>query len=62
MKKLVFASIVFSLAFAGTAAEICQIPLGANVYVFQEAANGFYKVEYNGHTGYALSKYVKYFD
>ena len=55
-------SITLRTSPSTSAAGICQIPLGANVYVFQEAANGFYKVQYNGHTGYALSRYLKYFD
>ena len=41
------------------AKEICQIPLGAVVYVVKEAANGFYMVEYNGLEGYALSSYLR---
>ncbi|MDO4425761.1 MAG: SH3 domain-containing protein [Planctomycetia bacterium] len=38
--------------------EICQIPLGAVVYAVKDASNGFYMVEYNGHSGYALSSYL----
>ncbi len=41
------------------AAEICQIPLGAVVYVIKDAANGFYMVEYKGLEGYALSSYLR---
>ena len=41
------------------AKEICQIPLGAVVYVVKEAANGFYMVVYNGLEGYALSSYLR---
>ena len=41
------------------AAEICQIPLGAVVYVVKEAANGFYYVEYKGLEGFALAKFLK---
>ena len=40
-------------------AEICQIPLGAVVYVVKEAANGFYYVEYRGYEGYALASFLK---
>lgn len=43
-----------------SAAEICQIPLGATVFVVEEASNGFYLVEYAGYSGYALSKYLGY--
>ena len=40
------------------AGEICQIPLGAVVFVECDAANGFYKVNYNGFSGYVLSQYI----
>ena len=40
------------------AAEIRQIPLGAPVTYVETAANGFYKVIYNGDTGYALASYL----
>ena len=40
-------------------AEICQIQLGAVVYVVKEAANGFYYVEYRGYEGYALASFLK---
>lgn len=40
------------------ASEICQIPLGAPVSYVETAANGFYKVIYNGKTGYALASYL----
>ena len=38
--------------------EIMQIPLGAAVEYLGTAGNGFYKVRYNGKTGYALSQYL----
>ena len=38
--------------------EICQIPLGAVVYAVKDAGNGFFMVEYNGRSGYALSSYL----
>lgn len=40
------------------ASEICQIPLGAAVSFLGIAENGFYCVEYNGYTGYALASYL----
>lgn len=44
-----------------TSAEaLCQIPLGATVFVISDSANGFYKVEYDGMTGYALAEYLSY--
>lgn len=39
--------------------EICQIPLGATVTYVESASNGFYKVTYNGQTGYALASYLE---
>lgn len=36
----------------------CQIPLGDAVQVIEGAENGFYKVSYNGQTGYALASYL----
>lgn len=43
-----------------SAGEICQIPLGAAVSYVEAAGNGFYKVIYNGKTGYALASYLSY--
>ena len=37
--------------------EILQIPLGSAVSYIETAQNGFYKVIYNGSTGYALASY-----
>lgn len=42
------------------ASEICQIPLHGVVSYVEEAQDGFYKVIYNGKTGYALSSYLIY--
>lgn len=36
------------------------IPLGETVELVSEAANGFYKVKYQGYTGYALSSYLEF--
>lgn len=44
----------------GGAAEIVRIPLNAEVTYLAAAENGFYKVEYNGYIGYALSTYLGY--
>ena len=38
--------------------EITQIPLGSAVSYVEAAENGFYKVIYNGSTGYALASYL----
>ena len=38
--------------------EICQIPLGSAVSYIESASNGFYKIVYNGTTGYALAAYL----
>ena len=38
--------------------EILQIPLGSAVSYIETAQNGFYKVIYNGSTGYALASYL----
>lgn len=43
-----------------SASEICQIPLGSAVSYIETSENGFYKVTYNGHTGYALASYLSY--
>lgn len=40
------------------ASEICQMPLGSAVSFLGIAENGFYQVEYNGKTGYALASYL----
>jgi hypothetical protein len=40
------------------ATEICQIPLGAPVSFIDVSYNGFYKIIYNGHTGYSLAAYL----
>lgn len=44
------------------AAEICQIPLGAPVSYVETAENGFYKIIYNGKTGYGLASYLSFDD
>ena len=38
--------------------QITQIPLGSAVSYVESAQNGFYKVIYNGSTGYALASYL----
>lgn len=43
-----------------SAGEICKIPLGAAVSYVSTAGNGFYKILYNGYTGYALASYLSY--
>uniref|UniRef100_UPI000463C61D SH3 domain-containing protein n=1 Tax=Enterocloster asparagiformis TaxID=333367 RepID=UPI000463C61D len=43
-----------------SAGEICKIPLGAAVSYVSTAGNGFYKIIYNGYTGYALASYLSY--
>lgn len=43
-----------------SAGEICKIPLGAAVSYVSTAGNGFYKIMYNGYTGYALASYLSY--
>lgn len=45
---------------ATTGAEICKIPLGANVYYLGYGDNGFVKVEYDGQEGYALASYLNF--
>lgn len=52
-------SITLRTAPTTTAAEICQIPLGAAVTYAGQAQNGFDKIIYNGHTGYALDAYIE---
>lgn len=41
------------------AEEIIQMPLGARVRFLGGAANDFFKVEYQGLTGYALRAYIE---
>ena len=38
--------------------EICQIPFGSAVSYIETASDGFYKIIYNGKTGYALASYL----
>ena len=51
-------SITLRTADSTSAKEIRQIPLGAAVSFMENASNGFYKVSYNGSTGYALASYL----
>ena len=51
-------SITLRVSDSTNANEIRQIPLGAAVSFMENAANGFYKVSYNGSTGYALASYL----
>lgn len=51
-------SITLRTAPSTSASEICQIPLGAPVSYIETSDNGFYKVIYNGKTGYALASYT----
>ena len=51
-------SITLRVSDSTNAKEIRQIPLGAAVSFMENAANGFYKVSYNGSTGYALASYL----
>ena len=51
-------SITLRTADSTSAKEIRQIPLGAAVSFMENAANGFYKVSYNGSIGYALASYL----
>ena len=51
-------SITLRTSPSTSASEICQIPLGAAVSFVETAKNGFYKVIYNGMTGYALASYL----
>ena len=37
-----------------------RVPLGAAVTALSEAENGFYYVNYNGKTGYVLSRYLEF--
>lgn len=51
-------SITLRVSDSTNAKEIKQIPLGAAVSFMENAANGFYKISYNGSTGYALASYL----
>lgn len=51
-------SITLRTAPSVEAGEICQMPLGSAVTFAGEAGNGFYEVQYNGQTGYALASYL----
>lgn len=51
-------SITLRVSDSTNAKEIKQIPLGAAVSFMENAANGFYKVSYNGSIGYALASYL----
>ena len=51
-------SITLRVSDSTNAKEIRQIPLGAAVSFMENAANGFYKVSYNGSTGSALASYL----
>ena len=51
-------SITLRVSDSTNAKEIKQIPLGAAVSFMENAANGFYKISYNGSIGYALASYL----
>jgi len=51
-------SITLRVSDSTNSKEIKQIPLGAAVSFMENAANGFYKVSYNGSIGYALASYL----
>ncbi len=51
-------SITLRVAPSVQAEEIIQMPLGARVRFISNAANDFFKVEYQGMTGYALRAYI----
>lgn len=53
-------SITLRTSPSTSAGEYCQIPLGAAVTYVENASNGFYKVIYNGQTGYALASYLSF--
>lgn len=40
--------------------KITAIPYGAEVEFLEEAGNGFYKVSYNGYTGYCSAQYLSF--
>ncbi len=50
--------ITLRLAPSTSAEALAQIPLGARVEYIEGAAEGFYKVRYNGQEGYALAAYL----
>ena len=53
-------SITLRSAPSTSAAEICQIPLGASVEeLYWQPDSSFYLVSYNGMTGYALKNYLR---
>ena len=52
-------SITLRTSPSTSAAEICQIPLGATVSYSGVEENGFYLVVYDGNTGYALKEYLQ---
>ncbi|MBT9778498.1 SH3 domain-containing protein [Clostridium sp. MCC353] len=52
-------SITLRTSPSTSASEICQIPLGSAVSYVETSSNGFYKVIYNGNTGYALASYLE---
>lgn len=51
-------SITLRTSPSTSASEICQIPLGSAVSYIETAQNGFYKIIYNGSTGYGLASYL----
>jgi uncharacterized protein YgiM (DUF1202 family) len=51
-------SITLRKSASTSAAEICQIPFGSAVSYVETAKNGFYKIIYNGKTGYGLAAYL----
>lgn len=51
-------SITLRVSDSTNSKEIKQIPLGAAVSFMENAANGFYKISYNGSIGYALASYL----
>ena len=53
-------SITLRTSPSTSASEICQIPLGAAVSYVETVENGFYKIIYNGKTGYSLASYLSY--
>ncbi|NCB93584.1 MAG: hypothetical protein EOM40_13665 [Clostridia bacterium] len=53
-------SITLRTSASTSASEICQIPLGASVTYLDAAENGFYRISYNGNTGYALASYLEF--
>ena len=51
-------SITLRTSPSTSAGEICQIPLGSAVSYMGSVENGFYKIIYNGSTGYGLASYL----